>query len=159
MTHSPNQTLLLRYEINSRLTLAGQPQPADWAALAAEGFAAVVNLRSDPTRAALQQRNAEPAGLHSIHLPLPAYALEPEHLALFHQTMAALPGRVLLHCRSGTRVALLWLLEQQVFGGWSRAQAEQVLRAAGYDDDTLATLHFCADDYFERAGLPTVCQG
>lgn len=144
---------MARYDIEERLTLAGQPQPADWAALAAEGFRAVVNMRSDPGRAAAQQRAAEAAGLRYIHLPLPAYELEPEHLAAFHQTMAAQEGRVLLHCRSASRVALVWLLERVVYDGWSRERAERALRNAGYSDDALETFAFCADDYFERAAV------
>jgi uncharacterized protein (TIGR01244 family) len=144
---------LMCYEIDSRLTLAGQPQPQDWGALAAEGFGVVVNMRSDPERAAEQQQRAESAGLRYIHLPLPAYELEPEHLATFHQLMAAQEGRVFLHCRSATRVALMWLLDRIVYDGWTRERAEQALRDAGYGDDAMETFSFCADDYFERAAV------
>lgn len=142
---------LIRYDIDERLTLAGQPQPEHWAALAAEGFQVVINMRSDPERAAIQQRNAEAAGLRYIHLPLPVYELEPDHLEQYHQTIAAEQGRVFLHCRSATRVALMWLLDRIVYDGWSREQAEAALRAAGYDDDAMETFAFCMDDYFERA--------
>src|SRR5512145_2993656 len=130
---------LIRYEIDKRLTLAGQPQPEDWARLAAEGFEVVVNMRSDPARAAIQQRGAEAAGLRYIHLPLPAYELEPEHLAAYHETMQAQSGRVFLHCRSATRVALMWLLDRTVYDGLSQTQVESALRAAGYDDDAMET--------------------
>jgi uncharacterized protein (TIGR01244 family) len=147
---APHGGSLIRYEITDRLTLAGQPQPADWAALAREGFRLVVNMRAEPARAAAQQLRAEAVGLRYIHLPLPAYELEPEHLASFHQLMGAQEGRVLLHCRSATRVALMWLLDRVVYDGWSRARAEAALRAAGYGDDALETFIFCADDYFER---------
>ena len=142
---------LIRYTIDERLTLAGQPQPEDWARLAAEGFQVAVNMRGDPERAAVQQRNAEAAGLRYIHLPLPAYELEPEHLATFHELMRAQAGPVFLHCRSATRVALMWLLDRVVYGDWSRERAEAALRAAGYDDSAMETFAFCADDYFERA--------
>jgi uncharacterized protein (TIGR01244 family) len=142
---------LIRYDIDERLTLAGQPQAEDWAALAAEGFQVVINMRSDPERAAIQQRNAESAGLRYIHLPLPVYELEPEHLEQYHQTLAAEKGRMFLHCRSATRVALMWLLDRVVYDEWTREQAEAALRAAGYDDDAMETFAFCADDYFERA--------
>jgi uncharacterized protein (TIGR01244 family) len=150
---TPCESLLIRYDIDDRLTLAGQPQPTDWAHLAAEGFVSVVNLRSDPERAVQQQSAAEALGMRYTHLPLPAYELEPEHLALFHEVMAAQPGRVVLHCRSASRVALLWMLDQIVFAGQSRTAAEATLRAAGYDDDALATFGFCADDYFERSSV------
>jgi uncharacterized protein (TIGR01244 family) len=146
-----HQTAFARYDIDHLLTLAGQPQPADWAALAEEGFQVVVNMRSEPARAAAQQQRAEAAGLRYIHLPLPAYELEPEHLAAFHAVLGAQEGRVLLHCRSATRVALMWLLDRVVYDGWSRERAEDRLRAIGYGDDAMDTFAFCADDYFERA--------
>lgn len=159
MTHSctdaPQQattSTLIRYDIDDQLTLAGQPQPADWAALANEGFGLVINMRSDPERATIQQSNAEAAGLRYIHLPLPAYQLEPEHLAIFHDLIAAQDQRIFLHCRSATRVALMWLLDCVVYQGWSREQAESALQVAGYGDDAMETFIFCADDYFERAG-------
>lgn len=161
MTHSctdaPQQTApsgagLIRYDIGDRLTLAGQPQPIDWTALATEGFGLVINMRSDTERARLQQAAAEAAGLRYIHLPLPAYELEPEHLATFHILLAAHHERILLHCRSATRVALMWLLDRVVYAGWSRERAEAALRAAGYGADAMETFAFCADDYFERAG-------
>lgn len=145
---------LCRYEIDERLTLAGQPQPEDWARLAAEGFQVVINMRGDAERAAAQQRAAQAAGLRYIHLPLPAYELEPEHLAAFHALMQGQAGRVFLHCRSATRVALMWLLDRTAYDGWSQERAEAALRAAGYGEDAMETFAFCAADYFERAGDP-----
>ena len=67
--------------------------------------------------------------------------------------MAAQQGPIFLHCRTATRVALMWLLDRVVYGGWSREQAEEALRAAGYGEDSMDTFSFCADDYFERAEL------
>jgi uncharacterized protein (TIGR01244 family) len=149
---TPNRGTLRRYDIDAHLTLAGQPQAEDWDRLAAEGFEVVVNMRSDPERAAVQQRVAEATGLRYIHLPLPAYELEPAHLAAFHALMQAETGRVYLHCRSAARVALMWLLERTVYDGWSQEQAAATLRRAGYDEDAMETFAFCAADYFERAG-------
>jgi uncharacterized protein (TIGR01244 family) len=143
-----------RYDIDERLTLAGQPQPEDWAPLAAEGFEVVINMRSDSERAVAQHRAAQAAGLRYIHLPLPAYELEAEHLATFHALMHAQAGRVFLHCRSATRVALMWLLERTVYDGWSQERAEVALRAAGYDEDAMEMFAFCTADYFEREDAP-----
>ncbi|HMO56588.1 MAG TPA: protein tyrosine phosphatase family protein [Roseiflexaceae bacterium] len=152
-TGADRRAELIRYTIDDRLTFAGQPQPEDWAALAAEGFDTVINMRSDAERAAMQQQSAVAAGLRYIHLPLPVYELEPQHLAEYHELLAAQNGRVLLHCRSATRVALMWLLDRVVYDGWSRERAEQALRDAGYGASSLETFSFCADDYFDRAGI------
>ena len=140
------------YAVTSNILLAAQPQVEDWARLAAAGYTTILNLRSDPERAALQGRNAEAAGLRYIHRPWPAYQLDREHI----DELAAIlrdphTGRLVFHCRSATRVGLMWLLYRQLHHGWSREQAEAELRAAGYDDEALETFAFCADDYFERA--------
>ncbi len=140
------------YAVTSNILLAAQPQVEDWARLAAAGYTTILNLRSDPERAALQGRNAEAAGLRYIYRPWPAYQLDREHI----DELAAIlsdphTGRLVFHCRSATRVGLMWLLYRQLHHGWSRDQAEAELRAAGYDDEALETFAFCADDYFERA--------
>lgn len=138
------------YAVTPSLILAGQPQPEDWPHLVADGFTTVINIRSDPERSALEQQNAEAAGLSYHYLSLPAYELAPEHLAQFHNLMQAQQGKVLLHCRSATRVALLWMLERMVYDGWSLEAAEAQLRAAGYGDDAIEALDYCAVDYRER---------
>ncbi len=142
---------LQSYAVTPTVVLAAQPQPADWRLLADAGIHTVLNIRSDPARAAIQGANAEAAGLRYIHAPWPAYELSPQHLAEFAALVEApATGAVCIHCRSATRVGLFWLLYRMEHCGWSRADAEAELRAAGYDDDALETFTFCADDYFDR---------
>lgn len=145
---------LRSYAVGKDLVLAGQPQPEDWRQLAAQGFRTVVNIRSDPERAAAQRASAEEAGLHYVYAPLPAYLLEAEHLAEFARIVERPEIRPLfVHCRSATRVALMWMLYRIVHQGWTQAEAEAELRAAGYDEDSMETFEFCAADFFERTGL------
>jgi uncharacterized protein (TIGR01244 family) len=145
------QATLRSYAVTPDVLLAAQPQAEDWARLAAAGYTTVLNLRSDPARAAKQGRTAEAAGLRYLHRPWPAYELEREHVdELAAIVEAPETGRLVFHCRSATRVGLMWLLYRQLHHGWSRARAEAELRAAGYDDDAMETFEFCADDYFER---------
>lgn len=145
---------MLTYTITDRILLAGQPAVEDWRQLYDAGYRLVINLRSDPERAAVQGRNAEAAGLTYIHAPLPAYLLEPEHLAEFAQMIESAPeGKICIHCRTATRVALLWMLYRVQHQGWTMEQARAELRAAGYDDSSMETFDFCAEDYFDRAGM------
>lgn len=148
---------MIEYTLKNRVLLAGQPEPEEWAQLAARGYHTVINLRSDPERAAIQQRNAEAAGLRYIHLPLPAYELEAPHLEIFRATLGAPTDTdgLVIHCRTASRVALLWMLHRVVNEGWSQEEAEAELRAAGYGDDSMETFCFCAEDYFERAAVAT----
>jgi len=145
------------YAISEQLVMAGQPQPQDWSQLAADGFDLVINVRSDPQRAAVQAERARQAGLDYAHLPVPAYELEGPHLDEFNRLMTtALAERrkVLLHCRTASRTALLWLLKRQVHDGWTQAQAEAELAAAGYTDDDMEVFQFCSEDFFERCVVP-----
>jgi uncharacterized protein (TIGR01244 family) len=144
--------VLRSYAVTADVLLAAQPQVEDWARLAAQGYTTVLNLRGDAERAAEQGRNAEAAGLRYLHRPWPAYQLEREHIdELAAIIEAPATGRLVFHCRSATRVGLMWLLYRQLHHGWTLEQAEAELRAAGYDDDSMETFGFCADDYFERA--------
>ncbi|NJN16020.1 MAG: hypothetical protein HC822_06920 [Oscillochloris sp.] len=146
------QAGLPSYAVTANVLLAAQPAPEDWARFAADDYVTVLNIRSDPERAAEQARNAEAAGLRYIHAPWPAYLLEPEHLAAFAAIVENPDtGKLVFHCRSATRVGLIWLLYRTEHHGWSRAQAEAELRAAGYEADALETFEFCADDYLDRA--------
>lgn len=140
-----------QYQITPDILLAGQPQPEDWDDLFAAGFKLIINMRSDSQRATIEAINAKAAGLQYLHLPLPVYELETEHLAVFGQAVQqATPYKTLIHCRTGSRVGLLWSLHRQVNQNWPQTEAEAELRAAGYDDDGLETFQFCSEDYFER---------
>jgi uncharacterized protein (TIGR01244 family) len=152
-----NSNKMAEYPVSDRVVLAGQPQPEDWPELVRRGFGTVINVRSDPERAVHQAHQAQAAGLVYLHLPLPVYELEQEHLATFNQVLNKTNhGKVLLHCRTASRTALLWLLNRVVYEGWSQEQAEAELRAAGYDDEAMSTFRYCTEDFFERAASPAL---
>ena len=147
---SEEQTML-EYIITDQIIFAGQPQPEDWQRFVEQGFDLIINMRSDPACAAIQAERARSIGLRYIHLPFPAYELEPEHLDVFRNALAqARSGKVLIHCRTASRVALVWMLHRMLNEGWSRERAEAELRDVGYDEDSMDTFCFCVDDYFER---------
>lgn len=147
---------MAQYPISDNLVLAGQPGPADWAKLAQQGFTTVLNIRQDADRAAEQAQLAQAAGLRYIHLPLPAYELEPEHVAEFDRIINQPDnGKILFHCRSASRTGLVWMLKRTTRDGLTSEQAETELRAAGYGDDNIDTFLFCTEDYFERTITPS----
>lgn len=147
---SEEQTML-EYIITDQIIFAGQPQPEDWQRLVDRGFDLIINMRSDPACAAIQAERARAVGLRYVHLPLPAYELAPEHLDIFRKTLAQVGvGKAVIHCRTASRVALVWMLHRLLNEGWSRERAEAELRTAGYDEDSMDTFCFCVDDYFER---------
>jgi uncharacterized protein (TIGR01244 family) len=151
MAAAQTPEVLAEYPVLDQLVMAGQPRSEDWSCLAQRGFQTVVNIRRDPARAHEQAKQAAAAGLRYVHLPLPAYELEPEHIKTFDAIISDLNnGKTLFHCRSASRTGLVWMLKRTVIDGWTEAEAEAELRAAGYDEDNIDTFHFCAEDYFER---------
>lgn len=91
-----------------------QPARAEFAKLAEEGFAAVVNLReegeADARMSSAEEGEAVAAcGMSYLHVP---FALRDPTAASaavddFRRQMSGLPGRVLVHCGSGGRAAAL----------------------------------------------------
>ncbi len=146
---------MVEFPVTDQVVLAGQPQPDDWQRLAQRGFSTVINIRSDPERAAAQAKKAEAAGLHYAYLNVPAYEMEPEHIEAFNNVLNGVNhGKILIHCRTASRTGLLWLLNRVTNFGWSREQAEAELEAAGYDEDAMDVFSFCAEDFFERTIVP-----
>ena len=124
------------HRLDTRLTATAQPQTEDFAALAAQGFRAVINARpdgEDPGQpgSAEMERAARAAGLEYRHLPVRLPALGEADVDAFAAAVAELPGPVLGFCRSGTRVAALW--------AWTQARAGHAdaalgtVQAAGFD--------------------------
>jgi uncharacterized protein (TIGR01244 family) len=146
---------MVEFSVTEQVVLAGQPQPDDWQKLAERGFSTVINIRSDPERAACQAKKAKAAGLSYIYLEVPTYEMEPEHIDAFYNVLNSVNhGKILIHCRTASRTGLLWMLNRVSNFGWSREQAEAELQAAGYDEDAMDVFSFCAEDFFERTTVP-----
>ena len=58
---------MVEFPITEQVVLAGQPQLDDWQKLARRGFSTVINIRSDPERAACQAKKSE-SGRLELHL-------------------------------------------------------------------------------------------
>lgn len=142
---------LIAHKVTDTVYLGGQPEREDWQRLANEGFSLIINVRSDPERAAAQAQSARAAGLNYIHLQIPAYELEGEHIQAFAAALAqADGGKTLVHCRTASRVALLWMLKRMVAEQWSQEQAEAELQQTGYSEEDMEVFRFCAEDFLER---------
>lgn len=107
------------------LSAAKQPQPEDFAALAAAGVRTIVNNRPDgedpgQLTAADAARIAASAGLAYHHLPVTGASLSRSDVERFGQIVETAPGPVLAHCRSGTRSTTLWVLHEVLAGRMAR---------------------------------------
>lgn len=115
------------------LYTAGQPAPADWAAIRALGVRTVVNLR---TPAELQGRDeaaeVRAAGLAYVEIPVAgADGINPDNARALHAALAPAHGGVLVHCASGNRAGALLALEQAEQDGLPKGAALALGRKAG----------------------------
>ena len=126
--------------LTPRLAVASQITPADVAQIAAEGYAVIINNRPDgeepgqPTAAEVETA-ARAAGLSYVHQPVVGTNITPADVETFGRLIEATPGKILAHCRTGTRCTMLWLLSQA-----GKQPADTLLaraREAGYDLEVL----------------------
>jgi sulfide:quinone oxidoreductase len=101
----------------SRLTeiyaVAEQIQPADVAAIAAQGFVAVICNRPDDEEPGQPQVNeiaaaCEKVGISFHHIPVSSMPIPEEAVQEHHGIIDSSSGPVLGYCRSGQRSMIIW---------------------------------------------------
>lgn len=104
-------------QLAPELWTCGQIHAADFAAIAAKGFRTVINARPDreapdqPTSDALAVAAAK-AGLNYEYLPVIPNQIREQEVEKFAHYVDTLPKPILTFCRTGNRVAQLWMLAQ-----------------------------------------------
>ena len=122
--------------INDHVSVSPQISPADFPALKALGFTAVINNRPDgespdQPSSAVMQAAAETAGLAYHYIPLGRDGVSPQMVDAETEALEGSAGPVLAFCRSGTRSTTLWALSQA-----GKVPAQEIVTAAahaGYD--------------------------
>jgi uncharacterized protein (TIGR01244 family) len=101
------------YRLSERCAVAGQIQPSDVAALAAEGFTTIICNRPDgedfgqPTAEEIATA-CEPHGIAFHHIPVHHGGLSMNTVAEFREVVSGGDGLVLAYCRSGQRSSVIW---------------------------------------------------
>jgi len=101
------------FEIDQRLSCAGQPGPEHFAALARAGYQAVINLATQASTGHLPDEPALCAacGLDFLWLPVAWNAPRPQDYQAFADWLDARRGRtVLAHCAKNWRASLFVFL-------------------------------------------------
>lgn len=128
-------------KINDRVSVAGQIQPEDVAAIKAAGFVAIVNNRPDgeapdqPAGGELAAAARE-AGIDYVEIPMGREGVTPEMVAATRDVFASHDGPIFCFCRSGTRSMTLWALSQA--GERDSGEIVSAAAHAGYDISHLA---------------------
>ncbi len=105
-------------QVNAAFSVAGQRKIGDLAAVAAQGFATLINNRPDGEGGSAQplsrdiEQAALAAGLHYVYLPVVPCAITPAQALAMRETLASAPAPVLAFCLSGNRSAQLYTLAQ-----------------------------------------------
>lgn len=122
--------------ITDRISVSEQITPDDVPAIAAAGFATVINNRPDGEAAGQPgcetiRAAVEKAGMRFVNIPFAAGHQSAQDLAAFDAALSASSGPVFAYCRSGTRSASIWAMTQA-----GKRPADDILAAtsgAGYD--------------------------
>jgi uncharacterized protein (TIGR01244 family) len=120
------------------LAVTGALAPEDFAEIARLGFKSVINNRVDGEEpgqlSGLQEtRLAARAGLAYRHLTAAKHEVLDDHVvAPLAEALAAMPGPILLHCRSGLRSTIMWVATL-IDGGASLDEALAAAMVSGQD--------------------------
>jgi len=129
------------HQVDANFAVAAQMQPEELAALAGQGFTAVICTRPDgeepgqPPLDAMRDA-AQAAGLSFHHLPVAGGLFPAAAIAGFAAIRRGTQGKVLGYCRTGTRAVTLDALAN--IRGLSAADRIAHAKAAGYDLSALA---------------------
>ena len=121
--------------VNATVACGGATEPSAMAALAAEGFKSVINLRLASENGANipeNQAKAKALGLNYFHLPLSGASPDP---AIVDQFLGAVSNKanqpVYIHCASANRVGAVWLVKRVLQDGWAVDKATAEAKAIG----------------------------
>ncbi|HMB05145.1 MAG TPA: protein tyrosine phosphatase family protein [Isosphaeraceae bacterium] len=124
-------------EITHEITVADQPTEADLKSLKDEGYVGVVNLRNDgepeqPMSTAEEGEKVRALGMDYLHYGVGSAPLSEQGVASVCDFLDQHGrGKVLVHCRKGSRAAALVLLHQAKTQGWGPDEALQNGNAMG----------------------------
>lgn len=128
-------------QLTETLSVAGQPEPSDMAALATQGFEVVICNRPDgeavdqPTMADMEAA-AQAAGMMFIRYPVNPGNFPGNDLAGLGASFDS-GKKVFAYCRTGTRCANLWVATRQPE---ERTIAVAKAQGLGYDLSMVARL-------------------
>jgi protein tyrosine phosphatase (PTP) superfamily phosphohydrolase (DUF442 family) len=125
--------------IDGRLGTAGQPSEAQLGDVAADGYAAVVNLGLLDPKYCLPDEAASVAslGLEYRHIPVKFDAPTFEDFRTFAATMDEWAGKkIFVHCAANYRVSTFVALYGELRLGWTRERADALVRNLWQPNDT-----------------------
>jgi uncharacterized protein (TIGR01244 family) len=112
--------------LDERVATGGQPTEAAYAKLAANGYHAVLNLRTTQEGVDLEREKqlGEKAGMRYINIPVVGRAPKSEQADEFIKAAKEPANQpMLIHCGSANRVGAFWMIYRVVEQGWTEEKA------------------------------------
>jgi uncharacterized protein (TIGR01244 family) len=128
--------------VDERISTGGQPTDTAFAKLAANGYRAVLNLRTGSEGIDLQHEReaAEKAGLRYVSIPIVSSAPKPEQVDEFIKAVKdPVNHPMLIHCGSANRVGAFWMIYRVVDQGWPEDKALDEATKIGLTSPALKT--------------------
>lgn len=140
---------ILRYlQVNPRLATSGQPRAEQFADIAAQGYASVINLAPPDSSNAIADEGSAVArtGMNYVNIPVPWEAPRVEQFDTFAALMQQLADqKIWVHCALNMRVSCfiyLWHTERR---GMPEAEARALMERIWNPDGYPAWKQFIAD--------------
>lgn len=124
------------HSLNQDLSVSGQLQLDELAALRAAGFRSIICNRPDGEAASQPSfgqidEQARRLCMQARYLPVLPGDISGEHAAAFGALVAELPKPILGYCRTGRRSATLWALSES--GRQPAGDISAAVKGAGFD--------------------------
>lgn len=124
--------------VSPKLTVASQPDLADFPDLAGEGYGLVINNRPDGEEAlqpgsTAEEQAAREVGLAYLHLPVGGQPLTEAEIRQFGDAVRDAEAPVLAHCKSGTRSLMVWVIGEVLDGRMKREDLRPFGQHLGFD--------------------------
>lgn len=120
-------------EVTPNLITSGQPNPDDFARLAAAGVETVINLAAPSSESYIvdEAKRVLDAGMRYVHIPVPWDSPQREDFEAFRAALSAHEGRTtLVHCALNMRVSAFVYLARSRYSGedepTARARMQQI---------------------------------
>lgn len=136
-------------KVNNEFSTAGQPTLDELARLKAEGYKAIINLRTPREHDAVaEEARARELGLRYFNIPVVYMDPKDEQVDDFLKLTDDGKNRpALIHCTMAIRVSAFWMIRRVLRDGWSMEKAEEEAERLGPPARHLKTF---ARSYIER---------
>jgi uncharacterized protein (TIGR01244 family) len=126
--------------VDDRVATGGQPTDAAYAKLSANGYKAVLNLRTASEGIDLkhEQEAVEKAGMRYVNIPVVSSSPKPEQVDEFINAVKDTANQpMLIHCGSANRVGAFLMIYRVVYLGWPEEKAADEATKVGLTSPVL----------------------